>query len=119
MKKMVGVLIVLMIVGCGRNPYNSSTSDALKYGSSVTGSASFLAARAVMLNSCFACHGSWSAWTEAEFISNGRVVAGSLVDSLLYTRIRGNSTGIAGDMPQNGSLSSEDIVIIKTWILGI
>ena len=119
MKKIIAVLGLSVIFGCGRSPYNSSTSDALKYGSTVSGTANFLAARTVMLSSCFACHGSWSAWTEAEFVSNGRVVATSLADSILYTRIRGNSTGVAGNMPQNGSLSSEDIVVIKNWILGM
>lgn len=111
--------MLFVVFGCGRSPYNTSTSDALKYGSTVSGSADFLAARTVMLSSCFACHGSWSAWTAAEFVSNGRVVGGSLTDSILFTRIRGNSTGVSGDMPQNGSLSSEDIVAIKTWILGM
>ena len=123
MIKALGLITTLIVlispISCGRNPYNSSTSDALKYGSTVSGSSQFLAARVVMLNSCFACHGSWSAWSESEFISNGRVVSRSLTDSILYTRIRGNSTQYAGDMPQNGSLSSEDIVAIKNWILGM
>ena len=119
MQKTVQFLILIMMVGCGRNPYNSSTSDALKYGSNITGSSNFLAARAVMLTSCFACHGSWSSWNEAQFISNGRIVAASLDNSILYTRIRGNSTSFVGDMPVSGNISSEDIVAIKTWILGI
>ena len=119
MQKTVQFLILIMMVGCGRNPYNSSTSDALKYGSNVTGSSNFLVARTVMLTSCFACHGSWSSWNEAQFISNGRIVAASLDNSILYTRIRGNSTSFVGDMPVSGSISSEDIVAIKTWILGI
>lgn len=119
MKKTAILFIILFSVSCGRPPYNTSTSDALKYGSNVTGSAQFLTARTVMLSTCFACHGSWSAWNEADFISNGRVVARSLVDSALYTRIRGNSTGVVGDMPQNSSLSSDDIVAIKNWILGM
>ncbi len=123
MKKIAAVLFLLMAMisgmGCGRPPYNSSTSDALKYGSNVTGSAQFLTARTVMLSSCFACHGSWAAWNEAEFVSNGRVVARSLIDSSLFTKIRGNSTSVVGNMPQNSSLASDDIVAIKNWILGM
>lgn len=119
MKKTLKIIFIMMLVSCGRSPYNSSTSDALKYGSTVTGSANFISARTVMLNNCFSCHGSWSAWNEAQFISNGRIVAASLDNSLLYTRIRGNTTSFAGDMPVSANLTSEDIVTIKTWILGI
>ncbi len=119
MKKIAVILFLFLGLSCGRPPYNTSTSDSLKYGSNVTGSAQFLTARTVMLSNCFACHGSWAAWNEADFVSNGRVVARSLIDSSLYTRIRGNNTGVVGNMPQNASLSSDDIVAIKNWILAM
>ena len=112
----IGALIFLVLVGCGKNPYNSSVSDALRYGSSVSGTATFTAARLVMMSSCFACHGSWSSYTEADFLSKGLVVFRSLTDSTLFTRIRGNSSGLVGDMPQNSTLSSEDMITIRTWI---
>lgn len=111
----VFVTILIFSLGCGR-PYNSSFSDKIKYGSSVTGSANFIAARTVMVNKCFSCHGDFAAWNESEFVSNGRVVQNSLIDSTLYTRIRGNTTGLAGNMPPGENLSSEEITLFKTWI---
>jgi uncharacterized membrane protein len=120
MKKAVVLFALLGIfsAGCGK-PYNSSTADALKYGSNVAGSANFQLARQVMLNSCFTCHGAWANWSEADFVSTGHVVARSPADSMIYYRLIGNDTGNPGDMPQNGALSTEDLNTIKTWILGM
>lgn len=105
----------VLLTGCG-NPYNSSYSDALKYGSGVTGSANFIAARTVMVNHCFTCHAQWAGWNEAAFLSGGIIATRDLTNSLLYSKIRGNEVNSAGNMPPSESLSVEDLLAIRAWI---
>lgn len=111
--------VSFFVSGCGKLK-NTNSNDALVYGSSVTGTSNFLNARGVMATKCFSCHSSWGNYSESDFISNGLVVARSTTGSSLYTRTRGNDTGIAGDMPVGGpNLSSTELTTIKTWINGI
>ncbi len=121
-KKIMPLLFMNFLVfnfGCGK-VRNSSSNDASIYGSSVTGSANFLEARTVLAASCFSCHSNWANYNESQFVSANLVRANSLLNSSLYTRIRGNDTGIAGDMPQsNPNLSNDDMAKIKQWIQGI
>lgn len=94
--------------------------DAGLYGSDVTGSTAFQTARTIMANQCFTCHGDWAAFAETDFVTSGRVVAGDPNGSLLYTKIRGNDSGTAGDMPLGKSdLTAEEIASIKSWIAGM
>lgn len=121
--KNVMTLLVLIFssfnISCGK-VRNSSSNDASIYGSSVTGSANFLEARTVLAASCFSCHSNWASYNENQFVSANLVRANSLLNSSLYTRIRGNDTGVAGDMPQsNPNLSNDDMAKIKQWIQGI
>lgn len=116
-------LALLAPLGCGK-VYNSSTYDATTYGSA-TGSAQFLAAQAIIKENCASCHTrpshqAWAGLSEADYISQGLVKAGSLTGSMLYTKILGNSTGIAGNMPDGGTpLTADQLTTIETWILNI
>lgn len=115
-KIMVALGLVVNLLGCGE-VNNSSSLDADIYGANVTGSAAFLAARYVLSSQCFRCHGSWASYNESQFVSNGLVVARNASSSSLYTSIRGNDTGIAGNMPVGATnLTSEEISTIKSWI---
>lgn len=110
------LLACVLLQGCGK-VNNSSSMDKDIYGSEITGSAAFLAARVVLANQCFSCHSAWSAYTETDYVSSGRVVAGNPNSSTLYTSIKGNDSGTTGTMPANGStLSSGELLLIKSWI---
>jgi len=117
------LIFILALGACGK-VYNSSTYDASAYGAA-TGSANFLAAQAIIKANCAICHvqpshQAWGGMSEADFISQGLVKPGDLAGSLLYTKIQGNRSGVAGDMPQGGTpLTSDQITVIETWILNI
>jgi|GEM_PF-1388974 len=106
----------LVVVSCGP-VYNNSSLDQIKYGSPVSGSANFQEARLVLLNRCTSCHGAWASWNEADFVSQGKIEARSPNTSILYTRTRGNDSGVAGDMPLSGSNpTTQEVATIKNWI---
>lgn len=102
----------VFVTSCG-NVKNSSSSDATTY---ATSESKFAAAKAILASKCFACH-SWSSYTEANFVADGLVKKKDPANSTLYTRIRGNDLGIAGDMPQSGSdLTAAEVQTMKSWI---
>jgi mono/diheme cytochrome c family protein len=110
------IFSALVLVSCGR-PWNSNFSDELRFGGDVTGSDSFLEARQVMSNRCFGCHGEWAALDEAAFEAQGYVTGGDLPNSLLYTRIRGNTVQGGGNMPPSETLSASEVDSIRSWIM--
>jgi uncharacterized membrane protein len=120
MKKLLfAILQIFIFSSCGKLQ-NSNTSDASLYGSAISGTSNFQSARTILSNKCFSCHANWSAYTETQYVSAGLVVAGSTTGSTLYTRIRGNDTGTAGDMPISGAnLTTDEVTTMKTWIQGI
>jgi uncharacterized membrane protein len=110
---------ILILSSCGKLQ-NSNTSDANLYGTTVSGTSNFQNARTILSNKCFSCHANWSGYSETQFVTSGYVVSGSTTESILYTRIRGNDTGTAGDMPVSGSnLTTDEIATMKAWIQGI
>ena len=117
------LMYLLAPVACGK-VYNSSSYDASIYGS-VTGTAEFLAAKDVINSHCATCHThishqAWAGMSEQEFIQKGLVQGGSLTGSMLYTKILGNKTSTAGNMPDGGTpLTSDELSKIETWILSI
>lgn len=111
-------MMVVLPIGCGK-PYNSSSSDAEKYGVTAVGTTNFQTMMKVVTNKCVSCHQAYGNYGEAEFVSNGLVVARSLSGSKLYYKIRGNKTAVAGNMPPSESLSTEEINTFETWIMGI
>jgi uncharacterized membrane protein len=116
-------ITLLMPLACGK-VYNSSSYDASTYGSA-SGSAKFLAAKQIITASCANCHTrashqAWAGMSEQEFITQGLVTVGNLSGSTLYTKILGNRTTTAGNMPDGGTpLTSSEITTIEDWILGI
>ena len=127
MNKLLAAGIVLAAclppLGCGK-VYNSSTYDAFTYGSA-GGTAQFLAAKDIIKNNCATCHThpshqAWAGMSEKDFITQNYVVAGNLAGSQLYTKIQGNRTGIAGNMPEGGTpLTSAQLDTMEAWILNI
>lgn len=110
------IILIFSLLSCGR-VYNSSTLDEQLYGSEVNGSENFQLAQAVILSKCVSCHGAWADYSEEDYISSGLIEVGLSQDSELYVRIRGNDSSTSGDMPTNGNtLTSDEIVKIKTWI---
>ena len=108
---------------CGK-VYNSSSYDALIY-KTVDGTPQFLEAKKVIDTHCAVCHTrpshqAWAGMNEADFINQNYIVAGSLEDSILYTKIQGNRTTTAGNMPETGSpLNSTELDTLEAWILNI
>lgn len=109
------VLLILIFSSCGKVK-NSSSADAASAG----GSDEFVAAKQIIAEKCLSCHSSWTSYSEADYVSKRLVSKKSPNNSDLYTRIRGNDSGIAGDMPEGQpNLSQTDMSIIKKWISGI
>jgi uncharacterized membrane protein len=108
------ITIMLASLGCGKVT-TSSSNDKLIYGGSVTGNSNFLAARAVLSQNCFQCH-DWAAYSEADFTGQALVIQNASVNSRLYQKIKGNDSGVTGNMPPSGSLTDTDVLKIKTWI---
>ncbi|MEK6772314.1 MAG: hypothetical protein AABY64_00105 [Bdellovibrionota bacterium] len=121
LKKPIALLIAaITLFGCGK-VYTSSTNDLNVYGSGVTGTSVFLNARAVLAVNCMNCHSNWGAYTQQDYIDKFLVIRASPADSIVYSRLRGNDIGIAGDMPAGGrpNLTSEEMKKIKDWISSI
>lgn len=114
---LLAISLIFFSAGCG-NVLNSNSFDESLYGVEPNGSEDFLAARDILSSQCFACHGTWSAWTSEEFVANGEVVAGSAETSNLFRAIRGNGTiGSENDMPPGPTdLTPGEILVIRTWI---
>jgi hypothetical protein len=131
MKKLLAAAVLgalsLMPIGCGK-VYNSSSFDPSIYGTSgggTTGSTTFLAAKTIINENCATCHThpshqAWAGMGEADFIAQGLVTPGSLTGSMIYTKIQGNRTGIAGNMPDGGTLlTGAQLDTMEAWITGI
>ncbi len=116
----VMLIAAITLFGCGK-VYTSSTNDLNVYGSGVTGTSLFLNARAVLAVNCMGCHSAWGSYTQQEYISKFLVIQASPADSIIYSRLRGNDVGIAGDMPAGGrpNLTSEEMKKIRDWISSI
>lgn len=116
-------LALLASMGCGK-VYNSDTYDATTYGNS-TGTPQFLAAKEIIVAKCASCHtrpshAAWAGTDEAGFISQGLIKAQDLAGSMLYTKIQGNRTGIAGNMPFGGTpLTDAELDTMEAWIMSI
>ncbi len=104
--------------GCA-DIYNSSSTDKLVYGSSVTGSAKFQTARIAILAKCTRCHAFYGTWNESQFLSDAKygISQANPSQSPLYCHSRGNDTCGPGDMPLSGSdLTDDELAKIKDWI---
>lgn len=107
--------IIFILCSCGKVK-NSSSSDAASAG----GSDEFIAAKQVLADKCLSCHSSWTSYSETDFVNKKLVSKKSPNNSDLYTRIRGNDSGIAGDMPQGQpNISQTEMTALKKWISGI
>ncbi|WP_413290796.1 hypothetical protein [Bdellovibrio sp. HCB337] len=121
----VGLTAIALLapIGCGK-VYNSSSYDATTYGVS-TGSAQFLAAKEIIVAKCASCHtrpshAAWAGTSEEEYISQGLIKAQDLEGSVLYTKIQGNRTAIAGNMPFGGTpLTDAELDTMEAWINSI
>lgn len=118
MRRLLGVILVLMLGGCGIQTQNSSSLDALIYGS-VSGTPEFAAAQIVFVYNCIPCH-AYSGMTAAQLEAEGLVTAGSPETSPIYYRMA-NSFGGPGpkNMPPSGAVSNEDLETVRTWITGM
>ncbi|NUM58790.1 MAG: hypothetical protein HUU56_09175 [Bdellovibrionaceae bacterium] len=116
-KKILGLFFLFLAFGCGKVK-NSSSSDA----ATATGTEEFVSAATILREKCASCHQhtAWSSYSETDFVSKKLVTKKSPASSELYTRVRGNDTGIAGDMPEGQSnLSQTEMSTLKTWINSI
>lgn len=108
-------MIMLSLISCGKVK-NSSSADA----ASASGSEEFIAAKQVLAEKCLSCHSTWTSYSETDFVNKRLVSKKSPNNSDLYTRIRGNDSGIAGDMPEGqANISQTEMTAIKKWISGI
>lgn len=108
-------ILSLSILSCGKVK-NSSSAD----GGSVVGTAEFVSAREIIGSKCLSCHSAWTSYTSDDYVKKGLVFKGSAANSSLYTRIRGNDVGVAGDMPTGQpNLTLTEIKEIKAWITSL
>ncbi|MBL7545376.1 MAG: hypothetical protein JNL11_16270 [Bdellovibrionaceae bacterium] len=111
-KVLVLFFLGLGILGCGKVK-NSSSSD----GGSIVGTAEFVSAMEIVQSKCLSCHNTWATYSSDDYVKKGLVFKGSPANSSLYTRIRGNDVGQAGDMPPGQpTLTYTEIKEIKAWI---
>ena len=112
------IITSVIVISCGKVK-NSSSSDAAS-AASAGGTEEFVSAKQVISDKCLSCHSAWTSYSETDYISKKLVTKKSPSNSTLYTRIRGNDAGVAGDMPEGQSnLSQTDMTTIKTWISSI
>lgn len=109
------ILFSGVLMGCMQTQ-NSSSGDAQYYGDSSI-SPEFASARAIFAENCTPCHQFYSQ-SESQLISQGLVVGGDSAHSPIYYRLKGSALTSLGnqDMPTNGTLTSDQIEEIKTWI---
>ena len=109
------ILLSVFSISCGKVK-NSSSSD----GGTTVGTTDFVSATDVLNSKCFSCHSTWASYSSDDYIKKGLVSKGSVANSSLYTRIRGNDAGQAGDMPPGQpNISVSELKSIKTWISGL
>lgn len=128
MKKILtaGLMLFTLSVplACGK-VYNSSSYDASTYGRTTGGTDQFVAAKAIITESCANCHTrtshqAWAGMSEEDFVSQNLITGGSLENSVLYTKIQGNRTSTPGNMPEGGSLlTSEQLDTLEAWIMSV
>jgi mono/diheme cytochrome c family protein len=77
----------------------------------------FLAAQAVIENSCTSCHSGWSGKASGFYLDTGLVIAGNPLQSKLYYRMKG-SAGANGpkNMPTNATITAADVQKVHDWI---
>lgn len=95
---------------------NSFSDDPSLYSGVGTGGPEFVAFKQIMFNRCSSCHADFVSNTEAEWISEGKVVAANPDGSPLFQRIRGSGTGGLENMPPDVTLPTSEIESIRTWI---
>lgn len=108
----LNISIGLSLLSCGKVK-NSSSGDAGAF----VGTSEFVSAMEIISTKCMSCHPGWTGYTADTFVKKGLVFKGSPANSILYTRIRGNDIGQAGDMPPGQpNLSVSELREIKSWI---
>ena len=99
---------------------NSSSSDAIVYGT-VDSSRPHIT---ILTRKCAPCHdlggfdhAGMSAWTDAEFVSNGWVFAGDSTNSNLYKKITGNLGSLMPPATSPyGAVTDAEKAVIADWI---
>lgn len=125
MKRIAVVVSILgagaILSGCLQK--NTSFSNDARTFSQLSGSGQFVAAQGVFRQNCISCHANFASMKEDEFISartelgQPLVVAGDPAASEIYIRLHAGSP--RPQMPQNGSLSANDVAIIGRWIASL
>jgi len=72
---------------------------------------------------CLSCHATLGGWqnTETWYKNSGKIIAGNLAASSLYTYLASNPEGYSPAYMPRGlpALPSEEILLIRQWILGV
>ncbi len=122
MKHVIFFIFLILLTGCFENQ-DSSSGDAGGLTVNPGDSAEFIAAKTLFVGSCAGggCHSDFSSKTEAQFVAEGLVIAGSPDTSKVFCRLQG-STGSCGakDMPDNQpALDASELQIISDWITAV
>jgi hypothetical protein len=125
MLKIVFVTFILFSMTSCMQTNNSHSSDNGLLGNcvSTTDSTGLRQAYTIIKNKCIVCHNNaHDSWlkncTNQDWIDSGTVVAKSIENSSLITRMKNYSP--PGDMPQSApAISTSDYQILKDWINAI
>ena len=122
MRHIIFFIFIFLATGCFKNQ-DSSTDDGGGIAVGSGDSVEFIAAKTLFAGSCSGggCHGDYSSKTEAQFKSEGLIIAGDPDNSSIYCRQQG-STGSCGskNMPKNQpSLDASELAIISDWITAV
>ncbi len=122
MKHLISLMLIFLATGCYKN--QDSSTDVGGGLTVVSGdSVEFIAAKTLFAGSCSGggCHGDYSSKTEAQFKSEGLIIAGDPDNSSIYCRQQG-STGSCGskNMPKfQPALDASELQIISDWITAV
>ena len=114
--------ILFLLNACKLAAVNSTAQDNVVYGGGNTGDgtaagARFAGAQAVIQRNCVSCHAGLNFKSDTDALQSGYIVAGNSSGSKLYSQMRGS--GVAGgaqSMPPSGSLTSDELSKVRTWI---
>ena len=118
MRSLILTLFIMTYSSCGKIE-NSSSQDRFLYSQHPQGTPQFNAASVVLATKCGECHGSWTGFSESDFVLSGLITPQKIDTSKIYYRNQNASSGPGKrNMPSSGrpALSATELQTIVDWI---
>ena len=121
--KHISLLLLFTLASC--QDYNSNSGDRAKYGPiTLSGDSKLDAATAVLQSRCISCHDRYhDNWadlkTNADWITEGLVVAGDVAGSRLIQRTVNTGATDSNMPPGRPPLPNDEYKTLTDWVTGI